>query len=199
MWLVEIVDPVSQAEQRARRSELVPGAGYTRAVAVRIIEQLSRAILYGAHGEKIVAIVDRARKVTRRDAEALARARHGEASSANSNAWQRWLQRERLPSYAGMNYDGTLAAGQGGAESAVGRGFMAIHGALTDRALVLEGNSVLAEDPNDPEGAYLIDPWASAAAVLSDAAFAFGAPDLLSENERAILAHGWFTVFNEPP
>lgn len=199
LWLVEVVDPVSQAEQRARRSELIPGANYTRAVAVRVIEQLSRAILYGVHGDKIVAIIDRARKITRQEAETLARTRHSEAPSANSNAWKRWLERERLPSYAGVNYDGTLAAGQGGAESAVGRGFMAIHNALTDRALALEGNGVLADDPDDPEGAYLIEPWVGAAAVLSDAAFAFGAPELLSEYERATLAHGWLSVFDGPP
>ena len=199
LWLVEIVDPVSRAEQRNRRSELVPGANYTRAVAVRVIEQLSRAILYGVHGDRIVAIIDRAARITRQEAEALGHMRHSDAPGANSNAWKRWLDRERLPVYGDMDYDGTLAAGQGGAESAVGRGFMAIHGALTDRALALEGNGVLAEDPDDPEGAYLIEPWAGAAAVLSDAAFAFGAPELLSENERATLAHGWLSVFERPP
>jgi hypothetical protein len=199
LWLVEIVDPVSRAEQRAARSELVPGANYSRAVAVRVIEQLSRAILYGLHGDTVVAIIDRAARVTRHEAEALAQMRHAEAATANSSAWRRWLDQERLQSYPDISYDGTLAAGQGGAESAIGRGFMAIHDALTHRALSLEGNGVLAEDPDDPEGAYLTEPWAGAAAALGDAAFAFGAPELLSESERTSLSHGWLSVFGFSP
>ncbi|HRO04355.1 MAG TPA: hypothetical protein PLS69_12195 [Terricaulis sp.] len=200
LWLVEVVDAVTPAEQKARNSKLRPDVRYSRAVAVKVIEALPLASLYGRHGERIASILSVASTLTKEDADALALARHTKAASAQLEAWRAWLKREGLPSFPDANYDGTLAAGQGGAESPIGRGFMAIHAALTGRAIEFDGDAALQDDPDDPDdGAFLVAPWSGAGAALCDAAFAFGAPELLSTSDHDTLAHSWRRVFGRDP
>jgi hypothetical protein len=83
--------------------------------------------------------------------------------------------------------------------SPVGRGLIVIADVLGKRAKALVGAAAWVEDANDPEGAFLAQPWADAEAALCAAALAFGAPDLMSEVDRDILAKAWRDVIGPEP
>src|SRR5262249_21311274 len=62
LWHVEVVDPITRREQEP--SPLLPGARYTRAAAVKVLEQVPVAELFGAHGAKVCTIIDIAGELT---------------------------------------------------------------------------------------------------------------------------------------
>jgi hypothetical protein len=203
LWLVEILDSISAAEQKALGSVLRSDAPYTRAAAVRFIEDMGLAALFGERGAAVCSVIETARGLTEDIARRLTQARHEEAGQAYSRVWHRWLEQQRVPaadqaeSFAGVIAIPSRPVGR--PVSPVGRGLMVIADVLGKRAEALVGASAWIEDANDPDGAFLVQPWAGAEAALCTAALAFGAPDLMSETDRDILAKAWRDVIGPEP
>jgi hypothetical protein len=203
LWRTEIVSAISEAEERAARSTRTAEghARYTRAAAVKLIEEVHPGIMFGKRGAKVCKVIDRAPSLTENEAAALANARDSRAGSAYSSAWRKWLEGQPEGQsgthHLGQDMDGTLAVGS--LRSPLGSALMIISGEVSRRAQEVAGKSVLIPDRHDPEGAVLAEPWAAASGVLCDAAMAFGAPDLLSPQEADILATPWRKVFGDDP
>jgi hypothetical protein len=176
--------------------------------------------LFGVHGTKVRAMIDAAGEFTLERATQLSGARHPQAGQAYTRVWHSWLARERpdflqanrelrqirgvapcskRPIWApGAELDGTLNAGPLSA-SPVAQGLGLVSGEAARRAEALIGKSVWSDDPDDPEGALLAEPWPLAIRALLDAALAFGAPEFVSEADRAILLKAWREVIGAEP
>jgi len=199
LWRTKIVSAISEAEERtARSTRTAEGrARYTRAAAVKLLEEVHSGIMFGRHGAKVCKVIDRAPSLNENEAAALASARDPRAGSAYASAWRKWLEGQAETHHLSEDMDGTLAVGS--LRSPLGAALMIISGEVSKRAQDVAGKSVLIPDPDDPEGACLAEPWAAASGVLCDAAMAFGAPDLLSQQEADILATPWRKVFGGDP
>jgi hypothetical protein len=204
LWLVEITDPISREEQAAQGSTLIENAGYTRAAAVRIVEEADIALLFGTQGAAVRAIIAKAHMLTEAAALALARARPPEAGKAYHRAWQRWLEL-RPSTHADLrsrDFEGMLAMPfhyGGQRESPIGGGLLTIDYVVTARARIVLGDAALTDDPDDPEGALLVLPWANAGSALREAALAFGTVGLMSTIDRDILSRAWRKAFGHDP
>jgi hypothetical protein len=202
LWRVEIVDPITAADEAATGGgSLLQDAGYTRAAGVKVLESVSVADLFGAHGAEVCTIINVACELTLDVAARLAEARHVEAGDAQTRLWRAWAAREcpQLALRSDSSYDGVLGTGARPLRSPIGRGLLVISGEVGRRAEVVEGKSVWSDDPDDPEGALLSLPWSRAKFPLLDAALAVGAPEFLSDSDRLILLDGWRSVFGHDP
>jgi len=160
LWKVEIL--------KAAKEQPNESANYTRAVAVRVIEELPPAVLFGPHGDAVLEVIERARSAT------LRHALHPEAREIYSRAWNRWLGTSH------QDHRDTLAVSPG--RSPIGAGFTVIYSVLSSRA------TFVVDDDGD---ATLTPEWAAVADAFLHAAMAVGAPELLSPSEVEILSHGY--------
>lgn len=222
LWKVEITRALSARELAALKAhQLVPNAGYTRAAVVTVLEQMPLTALFGAHGARVCAVVDAADALTLERAVRLAGARHPQAAQAYTRVWHAWLAQER-PGFLqanrerrelrgiapfskspartpGAELDGTLSAGPFSASSPIAQGLKLVSGQASRRAEALMGKSVWSDDPDDPEGALLAEPWPAAILTLLDAALAFGAPEYVAEPDRPVLLKAWREVIEDDP
>lgn len=191
MWSVVVLDAdgVEQASASAH---------YTRAIAVRVIEEVPAAQLFGERGEEVVAVLSFASRLDAATAERLAGLRHPEADQAYSRAFWRWLDRSGGGSAHGpSDLSGTLAAGSGPSRSPLNCGLSLVYRAVWDRAEVVVGPGAFVKDD---EGERSLTPvWETAAATLLDAAIALGAPSNVTEEETAILTAAWRSAVDLPP
>ncbi|MBI3561281.1 MAG: hypothetical protein HY080_06140 [Gammaproteobacteria bacterium] len=201
LWRTEIVDVVTDSDVVAARSvKPTASAGYTRAVAIRVIEELPLALLFGPQGEAICAVISRAGNLELDDIPSLAKARCPEASEVYSRVWRKWLGgNDELPNNADEDLSGTLLFPGTRGGSPINRGFSVIYTQVAKRAEELVGSSAFVVDPIDSEGACLEPTWAAACNALLDAAMAFGAPTLLSGSDASILATAWHKVIGQTP
>jgi len=181
LWLVEVVEP-------APRSEQITDA-YTRAKAVRLIETSSTTELFGPHGNAVEKILDRAAQLRVADVDAAPPPRC-EAHDSYSNAWNKWLSIHSGDTpYLATDHSGTLGVGPRTYESPIGRGFVLLFNVVNKRAGELEGDSAFVVDS---EGEIdFATKWNNAFTIAKHAAMAYGAPELLSEVERHLLADAW--------
>jgi hypothetical protein len=199
LFRVASVPPRSDAERDAlvRAAEgVLPSAGYTRVLAVDVLEELTPAILFGPHGDAVVRIIDVGRRLTENLARQLAPKRHPEATEAYRRAWARWLagQPDGL-SFQDHDLSHTLAVhGAGHSGSPIGHGFLVVSTSVRGSAQQRGGITV---DVDGEE--VLVKPWAGAAATLLDAVMAFGAPDLVSPEDHAMLTAAWRSVIEDDP
>lgn len=201
LWRARIVDPVTASDHHAHGSSPpLHYAGYTRVVAAELLEELPAHALFGAGGEvisEILAVVD---TLDEDSAAALARARHQLAGEAHGRAIRAlgelagWKMKEAL---SDADLDGVTYMGVG--FSPLSGGLSLLHDQVSRRAQAVGGDAVLEPDPYDPEGAFLIEPWAGASLVLRDTALAFARPDAIDRSDCEILRHGWRTVFSADP
>lgn len=187
----------AECDALARAAEgLLPNAGYTRVLAVDVLEELAPAILFGPHGEAVVRIVDVGCGLTEDLARQLAANRHPEAADAYRRAWVRWLAGQPDgPSFREHDHSATLAvhdAGRSG--SPIGHGFSVVFEGVRGSAQKRGGITV---DVVGEEA--LAKRWAGAAATLLDAAMAFGAPDLVSAEDHVMLTAAWRSVIDDNP
>ncbi|GAA1364174.1 hypothetical protein [Catellatospora chokoriensis] len=177
--------PPATAAERATLAEvgvrILPGAGYTNAMAVDVVAELSPALPFGRHGAAVTRVLDAARALDEPTAHRLARARHRDAEDACRAAWQRWLAEPR-PSGVG---------------SPIGSGFGLLHRLAKDSAHARGGPGAWTVDGDGEEDA--TEPWASAHSALREAALACGAPDLLDSAAGALLSTAWNTVYGRMP
>ncbi len=188
LWRVTILDTggVEQASAYAR---------YTRAIAVRVLEEIPAARLFGMHGEAVVAVIAAASGLNLSTARRLAESRHPQADAANSRVWHRWLASiGRAEEFAGQDLSQTIeVSSKGGAQSPVCGGTTVLHRTLWERAEALQGSTAFVEDE---EGERTLSPlWALAHAALADAELALGYAVDLPEEDRLILTTAWRAAF----
>ncbi|MGE0846261.1 MAG: hypothetical protein AB7L41_08320 [Flavobacteriaceae bacterium] len=188
LWRVRVAEAASGRDQAKAGGPPRADAGYVRAVAVRVVEELPAAMLFGAHGEAVARVIETASRLDRREAERLAAARHADAAGALDRLWRGWTTARGLVIPAGGGFDGVLKLGAARPASPVGDGLAVLHSALFARATAIDGEAATHEDE---DGAWLNDPWRCAGAALADAALALGAPEHASERDRAALLHAF--------
>jgi hypothetical protein len=181
LWKVEILE--------AAREQPNDGVNYTRAVSVRVIEELPVSELFGPHGARVCAVIERARALTADDLAVLGANGHPLARAAYSSGWRKWLGRgEPAPGDSSEDHADTLAV-PGGARSPIHSGFTVLHSVLAKRARGLVGDAAFVVDEEGNQS--FTPPWASAADAFLHAAMAFGAPELLSPADREALTQAW--------
>jgi hypothetical protein len=180
LWRVVVLDADGVEQASAH-------ANYTRALAVKVIEEVPTSRLFGEHGEAVVGILSFASCLDAATAEKLAELRHPEADQAYSRAWRRWLDGVGCGSVHGLSdFAGTLAAGAGPSRSPLNSGLLLVHRVVCDRAEVVAGRGAFVEDD---EGERELGPvWGAAASALLDAAIALGAPSIVSEDADVLTA-----------
>jgi hypothetical protein len=163
LWEVEILE--------AAADQPLEGAGYTRAVAVRVLRELPVAMMFGAHGDDVLRVIARAASLEPGEAAALASRTTAAAREAYSRAWNAWLTLMKPDSiHLGTDHANTLAVPSAGTDSPIGHGFMIIYQALNLRARDVAGDAAFEVDG---EGEVLFaPPWSGASWALLDAAMA---------------------------
>jgi hypothetical protein len=201
LWAVEVVDPMTNSELRAAgHGPLRSDARYVRAAAVKVLHELPVATLFGQHGAKVCAVIEAAANLTVERAVRLVGARHPNAGRTQTRVWKLWLKRNGAPANRyGDNLDGTLSVPGTPSKSPVGAGLLVIKGEVGRRAEAIGGPSVWLTDDVDPEGAWLAQPWLGGSIALLDAALAFGAPNLMNDDDRNVLAAAWRDVVGPDP
>jgi hypothetical protein len=199
LFRVAIVPPRTDEEKAAMRraaSELQPTAGYTRALAVDMLEELPPSILFGPHGGAVVDVINVSRFLTEDTAARLASARHPTAADAYRRAWAQWLSADQeRPVSEDHDVAGTLAAhASGRSGSPIGAGLMVAYRAVTDSARLRgKADAITIDDEGDE---LISEPWSTAMAALLDAAMAVGAPDLVGD-DAAVLTAAWRAVIGD--
>jgi hypothetical protein len=197
LWRAMIVEAATADDQRSRGGPPLPYARYTRCIAVEILGKEDLSMLFGEHGQEVLAVLERATLLTRDQALNLSSGRHNEASDAYERAFRRWANAEGIGIEAhDGNLDGTLKIGSMPAESPVNEGLSLIHLTVFDRAKAVDGSIATHIDERGDED--LVEPWSGAGAVLLDAALALGAPDFVNERDRHILTEGFVRAFSAP-
>ncbi len=178
----EVLDPISDQEQRQYSSPISAQAGYTRAAAVRVIDELDIANLFGRNGHAVTRIINFATTLDEKCATALVRARHDAAEQIQKRV------RERIANAVRRHGSGLATPFE--QTSPLGALYF-LDQVITKRAQALIGDRALEDDPDDPEGAWLAEPWLGASLCLFDAALAFGAPEITTAEDRAALEKSW--------
>lgn len=169
------------------------GAGYVRATAVRIEEEVPPALLFGKNGVAVVEIFDRAQRLTVEQRDCLANHHVPSTDQAFSKAWNRWLSKvDPASPHQGEDHRDTLAITSAGARSPVGSAFTVLHSVVSQRARKLEGDAAFIVENDEVSFA---PSWALAFSALLHACMAVGTDaDLLSEGERHDLLSGYSTL-----
>lgn len=185
LWHVEIL--------RAAAEQPREGAGYTRALAVRVRNELPVTKLFGPHGEDVVRVIETAASLDAGRAAEFGARSTALAREAYARAWRTWIGRMDPGSiHLYADHSDTLAVPIAGMRSPIAGGFMVLHGVVGDRARALAGDSAfIAGEDGD---LYLAEPWGKAAGALLHAAMALGAPGLVPEADRAVLTEAWESV-----
>lgn len=178
LWAVEIVDADPQAQR-----ELVPNVWYTRAIAVRVLEELPIDRLFGSHGECVCRIVQVARELSLEQVARLAAALPPAADKANLAAWNRWI----------ASVDASPPVARRAAGSPINGGFGLISSQVVERARQIVGDAAFIEDE---EGEETLEPvWSKAHGALLHAAMAWGAPEFVDGEGQEALTAAWRAVF----
>jgi hypothetical protein len=186
LWEVEIV--------RAASEQPVAAAGYTRAVAVRIVRGHPPGILFGRHGEHVVRVLEAAASIDLDQAVELGTRSTAAARDAYSRAWRRWIAKVDPGSiHLDSDHTYTLAVHAAGTLSPIGGGFTVMYTVLMERAQALAGDAAFVTGEDGEQS--FANPWDGALQSFLHAAMALGAPELLSEADRAVLLEAWNHCF----
>lgn len=190
LWSVKVIDPIinSQVSPSHRINDT---AGYTRAVAIELLEELPVSILFGQHGQAVCAILDKAQTLTYTDALQLSKWRSPNADTIYSEAWNKWLQVHDCDSiYLHRNHVSSLVIPikqTHRLESPINKGFMLLQHIVRKQAISVSGTDALVDIWDDIEEVMedvLAPVWSTACAAMLDAAMALGAPQWLSESDQ---------------
>lgn len=181
LWEVEILE---EAPEQPRE-----GVGYTRAVAVRVRDEVPVATLF-PNGREVLRVINWAASLQAEDAWELALRASDEAAEAYSRAWNTWLVSVAPGSiHRGSDHRDTLAVFAGRRSSPVGGAFTVLHQVLSRRAREIAGDAAFEEDEDGEQ--WFTGPWAGALQALLCAVMALGAPELMSEADRLLLLRAW--------
>jgi hypothetical protein len=184
LWLVEVVDPAPYSHQVTE--------AYTRARTVRLIEKSSFAEVFGLHGTSVENILDQAARLELRQVAAM-HSPEPESYDKSAEAWSRWLKQVGNSSGLGQDHSHTRGVSPRGYDSPVGRGFPLLFNVIHKRAKVLEGDAAFTVD-SDGE-IHFTTRWQYVFEAAIHAAMAYGAPGLLSDFDRQLLAARWEHCF----
>ncbi|WP_190123867.1 hypothetical protein [Streptomyces inusitatus] len=184
----------------ARAAEnLRSDAGYTRAISVDLLEELSPSVLFGPHGAAVCRVLEVGYGLDEEGARRLASARHPAADRAYGTAWDRWLAEQ--PKDAPCQGEGharlMAVPGAGPSQSPIGHGFSVLVDAVRGSARLRGGPDADATDEHGDE--VLMDPWRTALGALLDAAMALGAPHLVDGQVGTVLTSAWNAVLGSVP
>jgi hypothetical protein len=157
---IEAAPPGSQVSDR-----------YTRAISVRIVEQLPAWLLFGDHGYEVTRVIDAAGRLEDEDVTVLAAARAHAAGHVYAEAWRRWQAQAR-------------------SGSPVGCALILVHQAV-DRSARRSEPSLFRYDPVDGVDVLADRTWVAAKAACLEAALGLGAPHLVAPAEQALLTQAW--------
>lgn len=149
---------------------------YVRCRAVKIVEELAPARVFGPHGARVVEVIEAAQRLSLDQARRLARHDSPEADEVYAAAWSAWIAGD----------------GAGRSGSPVGHGFAVLDDELEHRARAVAGPAGVTLD--DDGGHDLAEPWCDARSALLHAAMALGAPQLVTPDGRAHLLRGWHSL-----
>ena len=188
LWKVEIVEAATEQPNST--------AKYTRAVAVRVLEEEPISRLFGTHGVAVCKIIEKARTLELNDVKALGQSVNSQTRDAYSRAWNSWLaQKDSGSTHRGEDLSGTLAISSKDTRSPIGVGFSVLNSVLSERARKLVGKAAFV---TDDEGEQSFEPgWANALDAFLGAAMAYGAPELVSSVDRNSLSSAWVSTFGE--
>jgi hypothetical protein len=188
LWKVEIIE--------AAHEQPGPTALYTRAVAVRVLEEQPVSQLFGSHGATVCKVIEKARTLRLKDVQALGESTGSIMEDAYSRAWNAWLDHVDPNSIPHCeDHIGTLAIPRIAAWSPIGGGFCLLHSVPSDRARNLVGDSAFEID-DEGERSFTSE-WRSACRALLSSAMAYGAPNLMSLADRELLLFAWIETFGE--
>lgn len=206
LWRCEVLDAITPEEEERRHGFARPAAShreYVRAAEIRLIEAASLALLFGAHGGRVVAVIDKAHALTAAEAERLAGARGADAVAARARVFDRWMAGREMPQNRLVDGHGSFLSIGIEDASPVGQALRLIEHEVTRRAQAALGDDSLLlitfGDPDESEEDVLLEPWASAAGALADAALALGAPEVVTADNREQLLAGWRGTFGAEP
>lgn len=174
-----------------------PYTNYTRAVAVLVVEELRACALLGERGAALAIILDRISTLTLAEAFALSIALQPLSREIYSTAWKNWLANtDRNSNYPDDNHEDTLQIRVGNDVSPVGYALSLISSKMLNQGRAVSGPAAIAIDVEGE--AELQAPWNGATSALLYAAMAYGAPDLLTLQQAAVLKFPWETVIIAP-
>lgn len=182
-------------------SGLIDNPGYWRASAIRLLEPLPLAMLFGDYGQDIVILLQQISAVTAEQTEQLQNNLSADADSAWTKAWVLWNSQLAFPrQHRYDDKDGmTLSAmGRDDDESSpVNGGFHLIAELLELQAKKQEGSDAVIQIIEDGETEEALTPkWRAARKAFLHAAMAFAMREQLSNDEYAALTAAWSSVFN---
>jgi hypothetical protein len=182
LWRVHILRKASE--------QPLAYAGYTRATAVQIEQEVPLAALFEYKGEDVVDFLSSIRSLSFEAKAALEQLSDERAVALHNEVWNRWLsQVDPASPYLGQDHSGIIAMGAKSSRSPVGNATSVLHSELTIRARELDGQSAFV---TDSEGQWFNPQWLRVATHLQHALFAIGVPEqLLSLSERIILAKAY--------
>lgn len=194
LWRVRIEEAATEHDQRNFGGTPLPYVRYTRCISVAVEAEEDVAILFGTYGSSVLRVLEQASRISRAHAEVLAANRHPNAAAAQDRVWRNWLRQRGQSDDIHDQYDGTLQMGGQSWGSPINQGLSVLHDIVFRRAKHLDGD---AATESDDEDVWLVQPWSEADRVIGDAALALGAPELMTDEDRDILLHGWSRVFED--
>ncbi len=180
LWLVEVVEPAPRSDQITE--------AYTRARTVRLLETSSATELFGPHGTSVENLLDQAARLELPEVTAIHSPEPG-SYDKYAEAWSKWLKQVGDSANIGRDHSHTLGVGPRGYDSPIGRGLVLLFNVVHKRAKELEGDAAFTVD-SDGE-IHFTTRWQFAFDAAMHAAMAYGAPDLLSDFGRQLLAAPW--------
>jgi hypothetical protein len=188
LWHVEIIKTAAEQPNSSAR--------YTRAVSVKVIEELPQSLLFGPHGEDVCRVLESAANLDTKDINLLVSGVSQSALDAYSKAWNCWLTKlDNASIHIGENHLGTLAVGGGDRRSPVGCAFTVLHTILRDRARALVGDDAFIVDEDGTE--FFSPLWDSISSVFLCGAMGAGAPELVTTSEENSLRSAWQNVYEK--
>ena len=194
LFRVAVVPPRSEAEA-ATMTRIAQGllatAGYSRALAVDVVEELPAATVFGLHGDAVVAVLTFTASLTEDVAADLASRRDPGAARAYRAAWHRWLSGAHREA-ADRDPPGLLTLhGADRTGSPINNGFVVLHDVVQSAAKLRGTDALVVDEDGD---LVLAEPWLTAESALIEAAMALGAPDLVTAVEAEALTAAWRAV-----
>jgi hypothetical protein len=185
LWEVQVLDRASD--------QPMPEAGYVRATAVRVEDEVPSASLFGKNGVAVEEILGRAQRLTIEQRDCLASHVTPGNAEVFSAAWNKWLSRVHSPSpHQGEDHSDTLSLPMYRPGSPIGSGFTVLYSVLSKRASALEGDDAFTVEDGE---VYFSPSWAPALSSLLHACMAVGTDaDLLSDSERLELLSSYSTI-----
>jgi hypothetical protein len=189
-----VVDAATQKDfDSCGAGRLLSSATYTRAVAVRVLEEISTSVLFGPHGNKVTDLLRVAVELEARDVDILASHFDLTANEAYSRSWNKWLdENDNNSVHLGYNHPHTLQMGVAGKRGPINGGFSLVHRLVFNRAKTVAGDCVF--DTDEDDSIFLVGPWSDASSALLCAGMALGAPECVAKADMPLLLKAWMAL-----